>query len=155
MSYLLQPGQHPDADQLNAFVENALPLHEGQQTLAHLAICADCREIVYLSQHSDFGEFAAPQAIAAHKPWFSGWKLAWPAAAALACGAIFTIHLHNTRLYKNKTLTTTTAATQKTLPTLPVSTLSAVPHLPPPDQPKPTPAHSPKSIYFPGKPSHW
>ncbi len=49
MSELLQAGQHPDADQLNAFVEHTLPAHEQQQTLAHLAVCPACRQIVALS----------------------------------------------------------------------------------------------------------
>ena len=49
MSELFQAGQHPDADQLNAFVEHTLPAHEQQQTLAHLALCPHCRQIVALS----------------------------------------------------------------------------------------------------------
>ncbi len=49
MSDLLQPGQHPDADQLSVFVEQALPPHEREQILAHLAICPDCRSIVFLT----------------------------------------------------------------------------------------------------------
>ena len=49
MSELLQSGQHPDADQLSAFLEHALPAHEQEETLAHLAICPHCRSIVALS----------------------------------------------------------------------------------------------------------
>ncbi len=49
MSGPFQAGQHPDADQLNAFVEHTLPAHEQQQTLAHLAVCPACRQIVALS----------------------------------------------------------------------------------------------------------
>ncbi|RSL15613.1 hypothetical protein EDE15_1104 [Edaphobacter aggregans] len=152
MSTSLQPGQHPDADQLNSFVENALPLHEHQQTLAHLAICATCREIVYLSKLSDLGEFAASQASVKRKPWFSGWQLAWPAAAALACGVIFAVHLHNIRISNNKTVITTTAADPKTSPTLPSLTPLAVPQPSPPDKLKPTPARTPNS-YPAGTPS--
>ena len=96
MSHILQPGQHPDADQLNAFVEHGLPLHEQQQTLAHLANCAECRAIVYLAQPASPGDSTQLRPIAERKPWFSGWNLAWPAAAALACLIMFTVHLHNT-----------------------------------------------------------
>src|ERR1017187_6270439 len=96
MSHILQPGQHPDADQLNAFVEHGLPLHEQQQTLAHLANCAECRAIVYLAQPASLEESTQLRPIAERKPWFSGWNLAWPAAAALACLIMFTVHLHNT-----------------------------------------------------------
>ena len=40
---------HPDADQIGAFVEQALPEHEREQMLDHLAVCAECRAIVALS----------------------------------------------------------------------------------------------------------
>ena len=37
MSEALQFGQHPDADQISAFVEQALPAHEREQMLGHMA----------------------------------------------------------------------------------------------------------------------
>lgn len=96
MSELLQSGRHPDADQLSAFIEHALPAHEYQQTLAHLADCADCRTIVSLSL-PPVDESPVLQAKPVRSSWFSGWNLAWPAAAAvLATLAIFVVHIHNT-----------------------------------------------------------
>jgi hypothetical protein len=93
MSELLQSGHHPDADQLNAFVEHTLPPHEQQQTLAHLAICADCRAIVSLSLPPvDESPRLQPETV--RKPWFSGWNLAWPVAAALA-GLVVIIYVRN------------------------------------------------------------
>jgi hypothetical protein len=78
MSELLQAGQHPDADQLNAFVEHTLPVHQQQQTLAHLAICPDCRQIVALSlPPGDESPVFEPQA-ARHRWW------AWAGVPALA-----------------------------------------------------------------------
>jgi hypothetical protein len=50
MSEHLQPGLHPDPDSLNAFIEGALPEHERLECVAHLAECAQCREVVYLAQ---------------------------------------------------------------------------------------------------------
>jgi hypothetical protein len=94
MSELLQSGHHPDADQLNAFVEHALPVHEQQQTLAHLAICADCRAIVSLSL-PQVEESPTPQPEPVRKRWFSSWNLAWPTAAALTGLVLFLIHIHN------------------------------------------------------------
>ncbi|HUR37045.1 MAG TPA: zf-HC2 domain-containing protein, partial [Terriglobales bacterium] len=41
---------HPDANLLAAFSEKALPESEREQVLTHLAACADCREILSLSQ---------------------------------------------------------------------------------------------------------
>ena len=42
-------GAHPDADVLTAFYEHALPDHERQPVLMHLAHCAECREAVALA----------------------------------------------------------------------------------------------------------
>ena len=50
MSEYRQPGLHPDADSLNAFIEGVLAEHERIECLAHLSECARCREIVYLAQ---------------------------------------------------------------------------------------------------------
>src|SRR5271168_3141649 len=41
-----QAGPHPDADVLTAFAEDALPEREKKQLIAHLAVCAHCREVL-------------------------------------------------------------------------------------------------------------
>jgi hypothetical protein len=84
MSEILQAGQHPDADQLNAFVEQTLLAHEQEQTLAHLAICPACRQIVALSL-PPAGESPVLHPADRHR-WFPRWHPAWagiPAFAAL------------------------------------------------------------------------
>jgi hypothetical protein len=81
MSDLLQSGQHPDADQLSAFVEHVLPAHEQEETLAHLAVCSACRSIVALSLPP---VEERPIPLAARRPWLSGWNLVWSATASLA-----------------------------------------------------------------------
>ena len=44
------PGQtHPEADVLTAFAEQALPAPERDGVLQHLALCADCRDVVALA----------------------------------------------------------------------------------------------------------
>jgi hypothetical protein len=110
MSELLQSpkypvGQHPDADQLNAFVEHALPEHARLETLAHLAECADCREVVALSRPPLEDAAAAVEPIPRPIPQprfsdrfsglFSGWNLVWIAAPALAALVVLTVHLRN------------------------------------------------------------
>lgn len=90
MSEILQAGQHPDADQLNAFVEHALPAHEQQQTLAHLATCPACRQIVALSL-PPADETPALQPAVRHR-WFPRLHPAWagiPALAALILAILF------------------------------------------------------------------
>jgi hypothetical protein len=104
MSTLLQPGQHPDADQLTAFAEHALPAHEQQQTLAHLAACADCRALVFLTQQGepDIQPQAAPtpaqdglRGWLQLENWLSGWRIVLQ-VAALACLVLLTLYLRRT-----------------------------------------------------------
>ena len=100
MSDLLQSGQHPDADQLNAFVEHVLPAHEREETLAHLAVCPHCRSIVALSLPS-VEETAMPRPEPVRRPWLSGWNLAWPATAAVAALILGGIYIRNSFIVRN------------------------------------------------------
>jgi hypothetical protein len=127
MSELIQSGQHPDADQLSAFVEQALPPHEREQTLAHLAVCGDCRAIVALSL-PPMDESPAPRPEPARRPWFAGWNLAWPTAtlAALAAVSFFVIHLRNGAAGKGGTTTAAQVATAHPPQPLPVQNVPPV-----------------------------
>jgi len=90
---------HPDAESLNAFVEQALPERERGQVTAHLAECGRCRQVVYLAQELAEGVETATTASLAGQPvaaqpagkrsrtWFGGWRLAWIPATALAAVA--------------------------------------------------------------------
>jgi Carboxypeptidase regulatory-like domain/Putative zinc-finger len=91
MSERLQYDLHPDADQISAFVEQALPAHEREQMLDHLAVCPECRAIVALSL-PELEETPVPQP--ARKPWWSGWVLAWPLAGAVAAVTFFLVYMH-------------------------------------------------------------
>ena len=87
MSRNLQPGIHPDADQLSVFVEGAATDREQERMLAHLAECGECRKAVFLMQPH---EEPQPAAITPEKRW--AWRrwlvpLGVP-AAALACALI-------------------------------------------------------------------
>jgi hypothetical protein len=98
MSGPFQAGQHPDADQLNAFVEHTLPAHEQQQTLAHLAVCPACRQIVALSlPTADEAPTWEPEAV--RRRWSPRWYPAWvaiPAIAALILAVLFVRHQETT-----------------------------------------------------------
>jgi Carboxypeptidase regulatory-like domain/Putative zinc-finger len=94
MSEILQAGQHPDADQLNAFVEHTLPAHEQQQTLAHLAVCPACRQIVALSLPPD-GEIAARRPEAVWHRWFPRLHPAWVGIPALAAVVLLILFIRN------------------------------------------------------------
>src|ERR1700733_4222044 len=92
MSELLQSGQHPDADQLSAFVEHVLPAHEQEETLAHLAVCPVCRSIVAVSLPA-VEEQPIPRPV--RRPWLSGWNLVWSGTAALAATVLVGVLLRN------------------------------------------------------------
>ena len=94
MSENFLSGYHPDADQIAAFVEHALPAHEREQMLDHLAGCRECRAIVALSL-PEVEEPAKPSPASARRPWWAGWGLAWPAAAAIAALSFMVLYVHH------------------------------------------------------------
>ena len=94
MSEPLQFVHHPDADQISAFVEHALPAHEREQMLDHLAVCPECRAVVALSL-PEVEEPRQSQPAVARKTWWSGWTLAWPVAAALTASALFVVYIRH------------------------------------------------------------
>ena len=78
LAALAPVGEHPDADVLTAFAEGSLLERERQSLLAHLASCAECREVLSLcaiEEHQPAHEFelvvaaaAAPMAATPPKP---------------------------------------------------------------------------------------
>jgi hypothetical protein len=119
MSEYLQSGQHPDADQIGAFVEHALPAHERERMFNHLAACPECRAIAALSL-PPIDEPAKPLAAPARRPWWSGWTLAWPAAAAVAALTVLVVYIHRAA----------------EAPSVPASNQIAVSHVPAPPAPQ-------------------
>jgi hypothetical protein len=96
MSERLQSGLHLDAEILSAFAEGVLPTHEREQALVHLAVCADCREIVFLAQ--PIAPFETP-AESIWRRWFRSAPLfgIGVGAAALACALIFALTFRTPR----------------------------------------------------------
>jgi len=109
MMIIFKPGQHPDADQLSAFVEQALPAHERNGVLAHLAVCAECRAVVKLVLPAEpvlQPEAPAPEPRRSWFPgsrfsgprfsgsWISNWAVVLP-AAAVAGLAVFIVFVHH------------------------------------------------------------
>lgn len=102
---------HPDADKLSAFLEQALPAHEREDVLAHLALCRNCRETVAMalppaeemeksalaaaSIAQEVSVIAAARTAAPERRrrWMS-WTIGVPAAAAVAALALFLVFLH-------------------------------------------------------------
>jgi hypothetical protein len=94
MSDYIHPGPHPDADQLNAFMEGVLPEHERLESLAHLAECSRCRQLVFLAQEPETALVAAKIT-----PMWRSWFGLVPVFSAALAGAVLVIvflHLHHT-----------------------------------------------------------
>jgi Carboxypeptidase regulatory-like domain/Putative zinc-finger len=92
----LQPGAHPDADQLSLFAEGAATPREREQMLAHLAGCAECRQVMFLMQRAEEQDAAAPAEVSRERRWQRLLLPAGLAGAALACG--LTVVLAHVRL---------------------------------------------------------
>src|SRR6185312_2537296 len=82
MSEPLHSALHPDADWLAAFAEGSLPEHERARCLAHLAKCAQCREIVYLAREPVGNAIRQPAPVPTR--WWNKRFLPIPAVAGLA-----------------------------------------------------------------------
>jgi hypothetical protein len=88
---------HPDAESLNAFVEQALGERERGQVLEHLAACGRCRQVVALAREAAGAEVmagATRRAAVRSHAWWRGWGLALAPAAALAATAAVAIYVH-------------------------------------------------------------
>ena len=75
----LRADLHPDAEELNAFAENALAAQERESVLEHLSACGDCRDAVALALA------ARPSDATLTKPARGGFRWAtfqWAAVAA-------------------------------------------------------------------------
>ena len=142
MSEILQSGLHPDADQLSAFVERALPAHEREQTLAHLAACPACRAVVALSMPS-VEEPVKLLSRPVRSRWFSGWNLAWSAALAMTATILLTIYVYRAATNRN--------APSQMATSLP-SPRPAAPARPPEPSPELHTTPQPESAGLAGKP---
>ena len=148
MSYILQPGYQPpsesdpvhlDPDQLSAFMEDALPAHEREQTLAHLASCPHCRNLITLST-SESEDVPEPQPTRTRRTWVPLWVFAIPALAGIIPIAIY--------LRKPEAVTAPPAQIAETA--APAALQPPVPA--PPAAPKPPPILAPKAIQSAAKP---
>jgi hypothetical protein len=134
MNDTLQFGYHPDADQIGAFVEHALPAHEREQILDHLANCPECRSIVALSL-PPAEEFTPPLPAPVRRRWWSGWMLASPVAVALAALALFAVYVYYPRNTPGRVIPGQVAELHS--PATPAASLNAPGHTPQPPSPRP------------------
>lgn len=89
---------HPDANQLAAFVERKLAGDERAQVLAHLGVCADCREVVALAQPAEAEPEPGQVPEVERSRWLRWEHLQWGAlAAVLLVGAAVLLRSPMTR----------------------------------------------------------
>jgi hypothetical protein len=80
---------HPDAESLNAFAEQALGDRERGEIVEHLAVCNRCRQVVFLAQEAAVEmepavAAAAGRAVTMREPWYRNWRFAWVPVGAMA-----------------------------------------------------------------------
>jgi hypothetical protein len=93
----LQAGQHLDAERLGAFAEGATSKREREEMLAHMAECAECRELVFLMQRSDVAVERPPAQIRTDGWWQRRLMPLAVAGAALACGLTASVFVRSHR----------------------------------------------------------
>ena len=109
------PAQHPSADALNAYAEHALSSRETHDVLAHLAVCADCREIVYLAAEAE-EEPATPVAALPEPRRFRWWTWALPLTAVLVVASVIFVEGPLTKRSLSDQFATSKVQTQITEP---------------------------------------
>jgi len=82
-------GTHPDADLLTAYSEGTATPSERESIEQHLAVCGDCREVLFLSLPEKPAETPAVVATKSRSRWFPVWA-PWAAAAAVLIVGTFT-----------------------------------------------------------------
>jgi hypothetical protein len=75
------PQNHPDADLLTAFAEGLLRVSERETVITHLAVCAECREVIALVA-PDTAETA--ETVPMRRPWIARPMLRWATVTAAA-----------------------------------------------------------------------
>ena len=95
MSATTHHENHPDAEILSAFAEQALSAKERSEVLEHLGVCGRCREIVALAREAAGAEFSpARTEVVRPRAWWRSWGLALAPAAAVAATAAIAIYVH-------------------------------------------------------------
>jgi hypothetical protein len=85
------PDEHPDPDLLTAFCEGALRPVEREQMLAHVAVCAQCREVIALITPAEGPPRSLPKP---SRIWLTFPVLRWAAVAATAAVVLAVAFLH-------------------------------------------------------------
>jgi len=87
--------QHPSPDLLNGYVEQSLSATEKAGVTQHLAVCQDCREVVFLASAAAW----EPSAVAESPRAWRRWKWAVPAVAVLALALASGVLLEHRELF--------------------------------------------------------
>lgn len=93
-----QHGFHPDAESLSAFSEQVLGERERGEVLAHLAVCARCRQVVALAREAADADnkraAVPPRKTTAPNAWWKQWRLVWVPTAVVAAFAAASISVY-------------------------------------------------------------
>lgn len=83
------PGEHPSADLLAAFAEQALAAGEREQLVAHLAACDNCRAVVWLAlPENEVAQQVLVSAPSRAWSWSAAWRWAGVAAGIVVIAGV-------------------------------------------------------------------
>jgi len=121
-----QAGEHPDADLLTAFAEQALPESERILVLSHLSVCSDCREVIALALPASEAANAAVSPRPARAGWLTMPAFRWGVVAAgvLVVTSFGVLQYRQTHPGKEKQLAAAVIP-REAIPSAPVQTPAA------------------------------
>ena len=82
--------QHPEADLLAAFAESSLTPYERESVLSHLAVCASCRQLVFLAHQAQPAPDTQTSSLQPSPFWRRRWFPLVASASAVAALALVT-----------------------------------------------------------------
>lgn len=130
--------QHPEADLLAGFAENSLTRNERESVLSHLAMCARCREIIFLAHGVEPTANIQSSELMARPFWRRSWFPVMASAAAVVVLAVITFSWYG-KFNKRVTPPGAEIAQQRTAP-LPAGTENAKQFAEVSPSPQPEPA---------------
>jgi hypothetical protein len=142
-----QHENHPDAEMLSAFAEQALSAKERGEVLSHLAVCGRCRQVVALARETAGAEFAALRhEIVQPRAWWRSWSLALAPVAVAMATALIAVWVHERSLEKSAEVARLERrqAVEKT-PVLPQAPPQPSAHAAPPESPRIAPEKAKKA----------
>ena len=148
MSATTHRDNHPDAQMLSAFAEQALSAKERSEVLEHLAACGRCREIVALAREAAGAEIApARPGVVRSRAWWRSWGLALAPLATVAATTVIAVYVHEREVERSAEVAMLEHQRANEKPAMPSQAMPLPQVAPaPPAAPRSAPTRSQKTV---------